>query len=152
MFKRTLHLNLIVSDFDRSHQFYTKVLGFEEIMQFKIGGPGFQKGVGIDNSGARVAHVQMPGGGFILEISEYYKGKSTVKTGERKANEPGFRHVALRVDDIDAAYGSLRAKKVRFISEPVTVSQPESLKGFKFCYFFDPDGNIWELNQAPENA
>ena len=47
MFKRTLHLNLIVSDFDRSHQFYTKVLGFEEVMQFKIDGPGFQKGVGI---------------------------------------------------------------------------------------------------------
>ena len=152
MFERTLHLNLIVSDFGRAHRFYTDVLGLEEVKTFEIGGRDFERGVGIENSQARVAHLKLPGGAVVLEISEYVEGKAIAVAGDRKANEPGFRHVALRVNDIVTSYEELSKKGVRFISEPVTVTRPESLKGFKFCYFYDPDGNIWELNQRPETV
>lgn len=44
--------------------------------------------------------------------------------------------------DIDADYAKLKAKGVVFISEPTT--QPW---GQRTCYFTDPDGHIWELQQ-----
>ncbi len=102
-------------------------MGFEEVRRFEIGGPDFQKGVGIEQSGAKVARLELPGGALTLEISEYTEGKSMSKIRRKKANELGFRHVALRVSDIVSGYERLVEKGVRFVSEPVAVGQPESL-------------------------
>jgi catechol 2,3-dioxygenase-like lactoylglutathione lyase family enzyme len=152
MFERIIHINLIVADFSRSHRFYTDVLGFEEVKRFEISGPDFAKGVGIRRSRAKVAHLRLRDQDVVLEISEYVEGKSAVDIEQRQANEKGFRHIALRVTDIMSTYDRLMEHGVRFVSPPVTIDRPESLKGFKFCYFYDPDGNIWELSQAAKQV
>jgi catechol 2,3-dioxygenase-like lactoylglutathione lyase family enzyme len=56
--------------------------------------------------------------------------------------QPGIRHVALRVNDFDAAYEKLQAIGVRFITEP-----GEALGGGRTILFRDPEGNELQIVQ-----
>ena len=51
-------------------------------------------------------------------------------------------YLAAGVEDIDAAYETLRAKGVTFLRPPT--DQPW---GLRTAYFADPEGNLWEINQ-----
>jgi glyoxylase I family protein len=62
--------------------------------------------------------------------------------GERGSNnmkDPGFRHLAIAVDDFDAAYQHLRAKAVNFVTEPY------ENQGNRLVFFTDLDGNLLHL-------
>lgn len=66
----------------------------------------------------------------------------TTSQGERvpqDERQPGLRHVALAVDDFDAAYELLRARGVSFEGEP------SEKKGVKTVFFKDPEGNLLHL-------
>jgi glyoxylase I family protein len=55
--------------------------------------------------------------------------------------DPGLRHLAIAVDDFDAAHARLKAAGVRFLSEPV------ARQGNRLLFFADGDGNILHLVQ-----
>jgi glyoxylase I family protein len=62
--------------------------------------------------------------------------------GERapqKMKDPGIRHLAIDVDDFDAAHAELRKRGVQFLGEPF-VNQ-----GNRLVFFSDVDGNILHL-------
>ena len=64
--------------------------------------------------------------------------------GERPENQmrtPGLRHVALAVDDFDAAYSKLKEQGARFEGEPY------ENQGNRLVFFRDPDGNLLHLIQ-----
>lgn len=50
--------------------------------------------------------------------------------------------LATGVEDVDAAYETLSARGVTFLSPPT--DQPW---GLRTAYFADPEGNLWEINQ-----
>lgn len=50
--------------------------------------------------------------------------------------------LAAGVEDVDAAYETLKARGVTFLLPPT--DQPW---GLRTAYFTDPEGNIWEINQ-----
>jgi predicted enzyme related to lactoylglutathione lyase len=52
---------------------------------------------------------------------------------------PGIRHLAIAIDDFDAALASLQAKNVKFVGEPF-VNQ-----GNRLAFFEDCDGNLCHL-------
>jgi len=52
---------------------------------------------------------------------------------------PGIRHLAIEVDDFDAAYAHLRNKGTQFITEPV------NNQGNRLVFFTDADGNYLHL-------
>jgi|SRR5579863_8488714 len=52
---------------------------------------------------------------------------------------PGMRHIAIAVDDFDAAYGQLRKQGVTFEGEPYTNA------GNRLVFFRDLDGNLIHL-------
>ena len=54
---------------------------------------------------------------------------------------PGLRHLAISVDDFDAAYDRLVKAGVRFLTEPV------NNKGNRLVFFADCDGNLVHLVQ-----
>jgi glyoxylase I family protein len=60
---------------------------------------------------------------------------------EQKMKDPGLRHLAILVDDFDAAHDRLRKAGVRFLTEPVNV------KGNRLVFFADGDGNLLHLVQ-----
>lgn len=53
--------------------------------------------------------------------------------------EPGLRHLAIAVDDFDAAYEQLKNKGVEFLGEPY------NNQGNLLVFFKDGDGNILHL-------
>ena len=62
--------------------------------------------------------------------------------GERapqRMKDPGIRHLAIDVDDFDAAHRELRKRGVQFLGEPF-VNQ-----GNRLVFFSDGDGNILHL-------
>lgn len=62
--------------------------------------------------------------------------------GERapqKLKDPGIRHLAVSVDDFDAAQAELKQGGVSFLGEPFTN------QGNRLVFFSDCDGNILHL-------
>lgn len=53
--------------------------------------------------------------------------------------EPGIRHLAIAVDDFDAAHQTLKQKGVEFLGEPF------NNQGNHLVFFKDGDGNILHL-------
>jgi glyoxylase I family protein len=74
--------------------------------------------------------------GTMLEIipSEGEPLKPAIKT-------PGIRHIAIAVDDFDAAHAQIREKGVTFLGEPYEIN------GNRLVFFEDGDGNFLHLIQ-----
>ncbi len=90
--------------------------------------------------------------GFIINYN--YAGNYFVKTpngtmleiipseGERapqKMKDPGIRHIAIQVDDFDAAHAKLKSQGISFLGEPFKVEEN------RLVFFSDGDGNILHL-------
>ena len=102
--------------------------------------------------GARVVHdngqspptllIALPGGGW-FEI--YAAEKPLPERGNNKLQ--GFRHVALRVDSIDAARAELERRGVKFAEE----IRPAA-GGGKVLFFEDGEGNLLHLVERPPGS
>jgi glyoxylase I family protein len=57
----------------------------------------------------------------------------------QQMKSPGIRHLAIMVDNFDAAHKQLQEKKVQFLGEPFTT------QGNRLVFFSDGDGNILHL-------
>ena len=58
---------------------------------------------------------------------------------------PGLRHLALRVNDFDAAFAALRQNGVEFLSEPGVATG-----GGRIVSFRDPEGNELQIVERPK--
>ena len=72
--------------------------------------------------------------GTVLEIIQ-----SEGHRAESKMKDPGIRHLAIQVDDFDAAWERLRRAGVKFLGEPI------SSQGNRVVFFADGDGNFLHL-------
>lgn len=77
--------------------------------------------------------------GAMLEIipSQGEAVETTMRT-------PGIRHLAVSVDDFDAAHAELQQKGVKFLSAPM------ENQGNRLVFFADLDGNILHLVARPQ--
>ena len=142
------HINLVVSDLERSVRFYTEVLGFRKTADVVMEGDWIEAIIGLKGVRGLVAFVEPPGGGPRFELLQYVTPPGAVLPENSRANTRGLRHVAFRVDDIAAMAARLRAAGVTLFSEPVRV--PAGVVKFAagdktLLYFLDPDGVILEL-------
>ena len=62
----------------------------------------------------------------------------------QQMKDPGIRHLAISVDDFDAATEELRKRGVEFLT------QPTSVQGNRLIFFSDGDGNYVHLIQRPQ--
>ncbi len=116
---RSHHIALRTPDFARAKAFYTETLGLAIVGQF-------------------------PGRDVVfLDI-----GGTTIELMAAPDQEPGatgaFAHVALQVEDVDAAYQELSGKGVPFHIEP------RGSGNLRIAFFRDPDGNAIELFHNPD--
>jgi glyoxylase I family protein len=74
--------------------------------------------------------------GSLIEIipAEGERAQAAMRT-------PGMRHIAIAVEDFDAAYAQLQQQGVTFAGEPYTN------QGNRLVFFTDPDGNLIHLIQ-----
>lgn len=112
------HTGLASTDHAALGQWYVETLGF--VINYQSSGATF---------------VKAPDGSMI----EILKAEGERPTTALKT--PGLRHIALAVDNFDEMYANLKAKSVKFFTEPV------EKKGNKTVFFTDPEGNILHLIQ-----
>ena len=134
------HPGIVVPDLDRAIDFYTKFLGYELISESSWDGnaAGFNQVVGLERSAARLCMLR--GGNAYLELFEYSSPQATVDPGELGANEPGIRHIAICVKDVQLALDFCVELGGSKMNEPFGVPG-----GATAVYCRDPFGNLMEL-------
>jgi catechol 2,3-dioxygenase-like lactoylglutathione lyase family enzyme len=142
MIRGVHHISLSTTDMDRFVRFYRDLLGIklDRISPLTPGWREFETVVGLTNVTGQVAQFDL--GNMNMEVFCYEEPKP--RPGERRpACDAGIRHIAFDVKDIHAEYERLKAAGVEFISPP------QYLAGGKCtsCYFYDPDGNIVEMQE-----
>ncbi len=142
------HINLVVSNLERSVKFYTELLGFKEVRRAHLEGEWIESIIGLKGVSANVVYILAPEGEPRLELLCYESPKGEAIPANSQANTIGLRHIALQVKDIQKAVKRLKEAGVKIVGE--TVEVPESVvthdAGHKIlCYFLDPDGILLEL-------
>ena len=115
----THHVAIFTRNYARVRDFYVETLGLPVVGAFE---------------GRNIVFVGV--GSTAIEIVE--------SAGERSDNG-GWRHLALEVPDIDAAYEELAAKGIAFHELPHDF--PPDAPKLRIAFFRDPDGNELELVQ-----
>ena len=144
MIKGIEHSCFTVSDLERSVAFYRDVLGLELVFteRSEASGDDRSQTLGVAKSRLKLAIFRV--GDAQLELIEYITPKG--RPYDRQNCDIGTAHVAFKVDDIEAAYQALLARQVRFTGPPATIPAGP-MQGWRWTYFFDPDGISLELIQ-----
>ena len=139
------HTCITVSDLERSIQFYRDLLGLELVMTEESERSQDDRSKALGVAGARVKLALLRAGTARVELIQYVT--STGRPYDRKVNDTGAMHIAFQVDDIDAAYRRMVDRGVVFTSSPATIPAGP-MKGWRWTYFFDPDGVSLEIIQT----
>lgn len=134
---RVHHTGLTVTDLQRSVDFYQR-FGFVEEVRLASSGPDAARGTGVPDAEFTVS--MMVRDGVRIELLAY---KNTIE-GPLPNNGVGAAHVAVQVEDIDAAVTELRNEGFAFFSD--VIDHPS---GNRWVYLRDPDGITTELFQVP---
>ncbi len=124
---RIHHLAIIVSDYEKSKDFYTKILGLKPVREVYRNERGSYK---LD-----------------LEVNGEYQIElfSFPNPPERPSypEAAGLRHLAFEVDDIESAANAIAQQGIKV--EPIRI---DPFTDKKFTFFADPDGLPIELYQT----
>jgi catechol 2,3-dioxygenase-like lactoylglutathione lyase family enzyme len=115
-------VSLHVSDLARSLDFYTRLLDLTP--------------VATPEGEAWVA-----AGAVVLRLREVASGRAPGWVGDDL--QKGFRHIGLKVADLDARVARLHDAGVRFHLEPL-----DAAGGVRISFFYDPDGVLLEFIQG----
>jgi catechol 2,3-dioxygenase-like lactoylglutathione lyase family enzyme len=119
---------IVVGDYDRAIDFYTRTLGFE----LAEDSPSLTN----DGRAKRWVVVRPPGGETSVLLAQADGERQRAAIGNQTGGRVGF---FLNVDDFTAHYERLAAAGVTFVNEPRT--EPYG----RVVVFTDPYGNKWDL-------
>ncbi|MEO5944278.1 MAG: VOC family protein [Ferruginibacter sp.] len=118
------HIAILTDRYERSKVFYTDVLGFEIIAEtYRKERDSYKLDLSIN-------------GLYQIEIFSFPDYKERASYPEAK----GLRHLALSVENLDAAVSELLAKNVE-----VQSIRTDEITAKRFCFFYDPNGQPLEL-------
>ena len=142
-------VGMTVSDMERSVDFFTRVLRFEQVSDTEVWGGDYERLQGVFGLRMRVVRLQL--GDELLELTEYLAPRGRPLPVDSRSNDFWFQHVAIIVSDMDRAYAHLRQHKVEHAS-----TGPQRLPdwnpnagGISAFYFKDPDGHPLEVLHFP---
>ena len=139
------HINLVVKNLKVCRHFYETVLGMQVTFEKHLSGPWFEEVTGIRGAEAHCLFLEFPDGGCRLELLQYTPS-SEESSPPPPPSCPGFRHMALEVQDLAALQSRLAEAGCPVISEPVSVPFAVGAAEKQKClfYFRDPEGNLLE--------
>ena len=118
------HVAVICSDYERSKQFYTDVLGLEiKSEHYRKNRDSWKADCWLDDN-------------YVVELFSFPNPPARQSYPEAA----GLRHLAFEVDDIDAAAQFLDDKNI--VHEPI---RTDEYTGKRFVFFSDPDALALEL-------
>lgn len=144
------HIGITVPDLDEAHDFFVTVLGAVHVYTL---GPkradddwmSVQLGVHPRTEIREIRFYRL-GHGTNLEVFAYDSADG--QAPPPRNSDIGGHHLALYVDDIDAAVAELRARGVEVMGSPVASAGASA--GQRWVYFRSPWGLQCELVSFPE--
>ena len=120
------HVAINAADFDRTHRFYTEVMGMTEAHVWQ-------------GANGRAAMLDAGEGAF-LEVFE--------KQGWSGAENGSVIHFALRTTKLDAVLNLVRAEGLEVTTEPKDITiKSDPPYPVRIAFFKGPDGEVVELFQ-----
>lgn len=138
------HVNLVVRDLDGAVDFF-KLLGFSVEDRAVLTGTWISDIVGLEGVRAEYVKLALSASDLRLELIRYDTPQSDLPADGGRANDPGFRHLAFTVQNMDETVECLQREGVRFLS-PV---QCYEKTGKRLVYFRGPEGLLLELAEYP---
>lgn len=122
--KRIHHVAILTGDYEKSKDFYTKILGFKIIAEnYRPEKKSFKLDLAINDL-------------YQIELFSFPDFKERQSFPEAK----GLRHLAFAVENLDEAVNELISKNV--ILEEI---RTDEITNKRFCFFYDPNGQPLEL-------
>jgi catechol 2,3-dioxygenase-like lactoylglutathione lyase family enzyme len=140
------HVGVVVDDLDAATAFFVG-LGFEREGGTTVEGEAVDKINGLDGVRAELVMVRTPDGTGKLELVKYHAPADTKGVHPLPANRPGFRHIAIEVNDLNTIVDGLRDKGFDTVGE---VRDFEDI--YRLCYVRGPEGLIVELAEQIASA
>lgn len=113
------HIAIICSDYNRSKQFYTEILGLKIIREvYREARGSWKLDLAIDDY-------------YVIELFSFPDPPARPSRPEAQ----GLRHLAFAVDDLDKIVAHLESSKVDV--EPI---RTDEFTGKRFTFIADPDG------------
>lgn len=134
------HVCIGVSDIDASVAFYTAVLGMDVVFDVEL------EGAALDSvTGGAAQHGRMVGGLIGAAMVELLSLGAVPATPA--GPHLGYTNMSFRVDDLDAAYDSVRRDHPDVRADPAV-----DIGGVRMFFIYDPDGTPIELLELPGGA
>jgi catechol 2,3-dioxygenase-like lactoylglutathione lyase family enzyme len=140
MLKKIDHINIVVKDLYGAKKFFLD-LGFNVIHEGPLSGIAIEKVTGLTNVKAEYCALGLKNGQTNVELICYAAPEDNTKSKQSSANQPGFRHMAFEVDNIEKIVAKLQKNGVTFFSDIQTYGETNK----KLCYFYGPERIILEL-------
>lgn len=139
MIKNIRHTGIVVSDVEKSLEFYCDLLGFTVEKDLDEHGNYLDLFLGMQNVKVRTIKLSL-GGRVAIELLSFADPHRQEGSALGLSNI-GCTHVAMTVSDLDHLYNQLSEKGIQFNNSP-TVSADG---GAKVAFCQDPDGTYLEL-------
>jgi glyoxylase I family protein len=146
--RRVDHIGFTVPDLDQPHRFLVDVLGFEYLYSlgpFKHDDDWMATHLAVHPRAEMNNRFYRCGGETLLEVFEY--DAPDQRTTQPRNSDIGGHHVAMYVDDLDAAVEHLKAAGVEVFAGPTASKGPAD--GNRWIYFLSPWGMQFELVSYP---
>lgn len=125
--KAVHHIAIICSDYGRSKDFYTRILGFSIVREvYREERRSYKLDLALN-------------GHYVIELFSFPDPPARPSRPECC----GLRHLAFAVDDLERGVEELKMQGV--ITEPIRIDE---FTGKRFTFFADPDGLPLELYEG----
>jgi catechol 2,3-dioxygenase-like lactoylglutathione lyase family enzyme len=143
------HIGLTVPDLEQAHAFFTGVLGCEYMYSlgpFQRDDSWMSEHLAVaDDTVMRELRFYRLGGQAVFEVFAYEAADQV--TAPPRNSDVGGHHVALYVEDLDAAVAHLHALGLTVLGDPTASRGPS--EGQRWVYFLSPWGAQFELVSYP---
>lgn len=127
MLKKIHHIAIICSDYEKSKQFYTEILGFEITQEvYREERQSFKLDLALN-------------GNYCIELFSFPNPPERVSQPEAR----GLRHLAFEVENIESAIENL--SKYNIVTEPIRIDE---FTQKRFTFFEDSDQLPIELYEV----
>ncbi|MCK6067099.1 MULTISPECIES: VOC family protein [Microbacterium] len=144
------HIGITVPDLDEAHSFLVDVLGAEPVYSLgekRADDDWMQRQLGV-HPRTVIREIRFYRLGTGLNIETFAYDAADGQSPQPRNSDIGGYHLALYVDDMDAAVEYLRASGVEVMGEPVASRQ--AALGQRWIYFRSPWGLQFELVSYPD--
>lgn len=150
MIKRIYHVNVNVTDIEKSIAFYEK-FGFRVTRRAETNNPGLQRAFQTKTARVRWAHMNLGESTELarVDLVQWLDGPKQAPA-RKPLDEPGIGRFSLIVDDIYKEYERLKSEGVPFVAPPDKGEGPHGT--FHYCVAIDPDNVNVQLIQPPPSA